>query len=270
MNRAILIIIDGCRSDALQQVKTPNIDGLAADGSSCFEARTVNPPITLPAHFSLFTSSHPVSHGIYNNTGRPCPSPSVAGWFEVLAYHKLQSAAFFSWEQLRNLWVPGSIRHSLCSNVVQKRDGDHIIAAMAADYIVEAQPDFCFICLERTDYIGHAEGWMSPAYLEAVLTADIAVERVLSGLHKAGLRDAYHVIVQSDHGGLAHNHTTMDDAIMNIPWIAAGRTLRAGHLIRQPMSILDTVPTLARIMGIQPHPAWEGKIISEIFKDRDH
>ena len=265
MKRVILILIDGCRVDALQQVQTANIDDLIAAGSSCLGARTVIPPITLPCHFSLFTSSHPISHGIYNNTGRPSPSPSVAGLIEVLVYHHRPSAAFFTWENLRNLWPPGAISYSLCNNVVQQSDSDHIIASLAADYIVEAQPDFCFIYLERPDFVGHADGWMSPAYLKAVETADNAVGRLLSGLQQAGLRESYHIIVQSDHGGQENHHTEPLDAVMNIPWIAVGPTIRAGHTIQNPISIVDTVPTIARIMGIPHHLAWEGIPVNEIF-----
>ena len=269
MNRAILIIIDGCRVDAMQQVQTAHIESLVSAGASSFKARTVTPPITLPSHFSLFTSSHPISHGVYDNSGRPLPSPSVAGFVEVLAYHHRHSAAFFTWEHLRNLWPPGAINFSLCSNVVQQSDSDHIIADLATNYIVEAQPDFCFIYLERTDFIGHAEGWMSTAYLNAVENADKAVGRVLSGLQEAGLRDGYHIIIQSDHGGQGNHHTHPDDAVMTIPWIAVGPNIRAGHIIQEPVSIVDTVPTIARIMGIQHHLAWEGKIVGEIFVESE-
>ena len=265
MNRIILILIDGCRADALQQVNSANIDSLVAAGASSFQARTVAPPITLPCHFSLFTSSHPIAHGVADNSARPAPSPSVAGLFEVLAYHSLRSAVFFTWEQLRNLWAPGSVSHCVCSRIVQRQDSDLIIADLALDYLIKAKPDFCFIYLERTDFVGHADGWMSPAYLKALGQADIAVGHVLTGLEKTGLRDAYHFVVQSDHGGSDHHHTTLDDAVMNIPWIAAGPSIRSDHVIRKPVSIMDTTPTLARILGIPPHPAWAGKAVDEIF-----
>ena len=265
MNRVILILIDGCRADALQQVSSANIDSLVAAGASCFQAQTVVPPVTLPCHFSLFTSSHPITHGVGDNTARPNPSPAAAGLFEVLAYHGLRSAVFFTWEPLRNLWAPGSVSHCVCSRIVQRPDSDLIIAGLALDYLIEAEPDFSFIYLERTDFVGHADGWMSPAYLKALEQADAAVGRVLAGLEKAGLRDTYHFILQSDHGGSGHHHTTTDDAVMNIPWIAAGPTIRSDHIIRKPVSITDTTPTLARILGLAPHPAWSGKAVAEIF-----
>jgi len=125
--------------------------------------------------------------------------------------------------------------------------------------------DFCFIYPERTDFVGHADGWMSSAYLNALEQADMAVGHVLTGLESAGLRDAYHFVLQSDHGGSDHHHTTTEDAVMNIPWIAAGPTLRSGHVIRSHVSIMDTAPTMARILDIAPHPAREGKVVEEIF-----
>jgi len=265
MNRVILILIDGCRADALQQVNSANIDSLVAAGASSFRARTVVPPITLPCHFSLFTSSHPITHGVADNTGRPTPSPSVAGLFELLAYHGRRSAVFFTWEQLRNLWAPGSVSHCVCSRIVQRPDSDRIIAGLALDYLIEAKPDFCYIYLERTDFVGHVDGWMSPAYLKALEQADMAIGHVLIGLEKAGMRDSYHFVVLSDHGGSDHHHTTTDDAVMNIPWIASGPTIRSDHVIRGAVSIVDTAPTLARILEISPHPVWEGKVVDEVF-----
>ena len=98
---------------------------------------------------------------------------------------------------------------------------------MAVDYLVKANPDFCFVYLERTDFVGHAQGWMSPAYLEAVERADAAIGDILAGLEKSGLRDSYHLIIQSDYGGNDYHHKEPDDAVMHIPWIAAGPTVRA-------------------------------------------
>jgi hypothetical protein len=54
---------------------------------------------------------------------------------------------------------------------------------------------------------------------------------------------------------------------MNIPWIAAGPAVRAGHSIRRQVSIKDTAPTLTRILGIDAHPAWEGLVVDEIFHE---
>ena len=66
----MLIIVDGCRPDALQRGATPNIDALAAAGAASMSAETVMPSLTLPAHYSLFTSQKPIGHNVLTNTGR--------------------------------------------------------------------------------------------------------------------------------------------------------------------------------------------------------
>ena len=52
---------------------------------------------------------------------------------------------------------------------------------------------------------------------------------------------------------------------MVIPWIIAGPGIRGGYEIQNPINLLDTAPTLARALGIEPHPAWEGRPVEEIL-----
>jgi arylsulfatase A-like enzyme len=73
------------------------------------------------------------------------------------------------------------------------------------------------------------------------------------------------VLVTSDHGGhgLAHGTSAPED--MTIPWIVAGPGIRAGLDITASVSLLDTAPTLARVMQIAPHSEWEGRCVEEVF-----
>jgi len=266
MQRAILILIDGCRADALQQSHTPHIDRLAAEGASCYHARTVTPSITLPVHFSLFTSAKPSTHGVCDNAGRAGTSTAGTGLMEVLEYHCKRSATFYSWEHMRKLWPPGSVNHSVYSKTSLEPDNDLRMMEMAAGHLVRDQPDFCFIYLERTDLMGHLSGWMSADYLAAIEAADTAVGRLRERLQAAHLDDTYHIIILSDHGGVGTQHQGSDAAVMTVPWIAAGPSVRPGHVIQTPVSIMDTAPTLVFILGIRPHPRWAGKVLGEIFK----
>ena len=52
---------------------------------------------------------------------------------------------------------------------------------------------------------------------------------------------------------------------MTIPWLAAGPGIKAGYDIQTPVSLLDTAPTAAHILGIAPHAQWEGNVLEEIF-----
>src|SRR5437773_2286976 len=86
--------------------------------------------------------------------------------------------------------------------------------------------------------------------------------RPLPGLMEAA---STAVVVQADHGGHDCSHGTEAAEDMTIPWIAAGPGLRAGHALQGPVSLLDTAPTLARLMRVPPAADWEGKVVEEAF-----
>src|SRR5882724_6426506 len=69
----VLITIDTLRADHLgcygyKQIKTPNIDGLAADSSRFEHAYTVV-PVTLPSHTAMLTGTYPMLSGMHDFSG---------------------------------------------------------------------------------------------------------------------------------------------------------------------------------------------------------
>jgi predicted AlkP superfamily pyrophosphatase or phosphodiesterase len=265
MPKAILIIIDGCRVDAIQQASTPNIDGLIAEGAHTFDAATVSPSITQPAHFSIFTSQDPISHNVLTNTGRPVCSPSATTLFEVAKTFQKFNAAVYSWENLRNLAPPGALDYAFYLNTYNHKYCDIDMAIAAADCLQRFRPDFCFLYLEGVDEAGHQHGWMSKAYLDALQTADNAVGILLEALALSGLDAVSNIILHSDHGGEDNHHKEPVSESLTIPWIAWGPNIRKGHTIAAPVSVLDTAPTAAHLLGIPAHYSWEGRPIDELF-----
>ena len=75
----------------------------------------------------------------------------------------------------------------------------------------------------------------------------------------------YTAIIHSDHGGHDRSHGMDVPEDMTIPWMAFGPNIKKGYTIQTPVSLLDTAPTIAKIMGIQPHREWEGRCVDEIF-----
>src|ERR1700704_3147389 len=66
----VLITIDTLRADHLgcygyKQIKTPNIDGLAADGARFVRAFTPV-PVTLPSHTAMLTGTYPMLSGMHD------------------------------------------------------------------------------------------------------------------------------------------------------------------------------------------------------------
>ena len=264
--KAILVIIDGCRSDGLEQAKTPNIDYMIENGTHTMNARTVTPSITLPGHFSIFTSLPPMAHNVLTNTGSPNPSSTARSIIDVVKDFGKKTAAFYSWEYFRNLSVPGSLDYAQFINSGSVENRDIEVAQAAAGYLNCQCPDFCFIYFEGTDIAGHRSGFMSASYLDAIETADTALGIILNELERANLSDCYSIILHSDHGGINNHHLENTPEVMTIPWIAVGPEVRQKHIITDKVNIIDTAPTIAGLMDIPAHHTWQGRAVSEIFK----
>lgn len=107
---------------------------------------------------------------------------------------------------------------------------------------------------------------MSPAYLKQLEQADAAVGYLWRTLSESGLDQRYNLIVQSDHGGRDHDHTTPHPEVLTIPWICSGPSSRKAYPIEGPVSILDTAPTICRLMEVaHEHLPWEGRPLEQIL-----
>lgn len=262
MSTTVLVMLDGLRPDALSDSGCPNIQGVRQRGSSTLNASSVMPSVTLPCHFSIFHSVPPTRHGITTNNWQPMARP-LPGLIEQAHSANLKTAFFHNWEPLRNLNSPGSLNFSYFRDNVYTdlERGDYSIAVEAARYIESDQPDFVFVYFGTIDTVGHYEGWMSDAYLKQVQRVDNALGVLLNSLP-----DDHTIILQSDHGGHDRSHGTDSPEDMTIPWIAAGPGIHSGYEIQGAVSLLDTAPTLAAILDIEPHKDWEGSCVREIFE----
>jgi predicted AlkP superfamily pyrophosphatase or phosphodiesterase len=255
----VFILIDGLRPDAITEANCPNLTALIARGASSMQASSITPCITLPCHMSIFHSVPPARHGVTTNVWSPMARP-LPGLIEVAHTAGLKCAFVYNWEPLRNINEPGALFFSYFKENVLTPDGDTLNAAVAAQMLTQDRPDFTFMYFGTVDEVGHAHGWLSPEYLEQLATVDKALQVVLEAIPADG-----QVLLQADHGGHDRTHGTLMVEDMTIPWVVAGPGVRAGYTIPNAVSLLDTAPTLARLLGITPHPQWEGRCVEEIF-----
>lgn len=262
MPTTALVMLDGLRPDALSDAGCPNIQSIRLRGSSTLHASSVIPSVTLPCHLSIFYSVPPSRHGITTNNWQPMARP-LPGLIEQAHSADRKTAFFHNWEPLRNLNSPGTLTFSYFrDNVYTDLEwGDYVIATEAARYIETDQPDFVFVYFGTVDTVGHISGWMSDAYLQQAERVDRALGVLLDGLPKN-----HTILLHSDHGGHGRSHGTDMPEDMTIPWMVAGPGIRSGYEIQGPVSLLDTAPTLAAILGVKPHRDWEGNCVKELFE----
>lgn len=255
----VFVMLDGVRPDALEAAHCPQTRALRERGAATMQARSVMPSVTLPCHMSIFHSVPPARHGITANLYLPMARP-LPGLVEVACAAGLRSAFIHNWEPLRDLNRPETLAYAYYRAPPHTVAYDQAVADEAARVVATEAFDFVFVYFGSVDGAGHLYGWMSPEYLAQLERVDAALGQVLAAL-PAGAA----VIVHSDHGGHDRTHGTAMPEDMTIPWIAAGPGIKRGHVITQPVSLLDTAPTVARLLGIAPHQEWEGQSVEEIF-----
>lgn len=254
----VFVMIDGLRPDAIGQIDCPNLQSLIERGASTMQAISVMPSITLPCHTSIFHSVPPTRHGITVNVWTPMARP-LPGLVDVAKDAGKRCSFIYNWEPLRDVSRPEKLYASIFRDTSYNLPtGDDWVGAEAAKHLQEEQPDFAFVYIGTVDTMGHKAGWMSDEYLRQAERADRNLGTVL-----AALPESAHILVQADHGGHDRGHGTEMAEDMTIPWIIAGPQIKHGYTITGPVSLIDTAPTLAHLMGIPAHRDWEGRIIQE-------
>lgn len=254
MNRkAILILVDGMRPDSLDACGHPFCQTLIQSSLANLSAITVFPSITLPCHMSLFHSVVPQRHGILSNTFVPQVRP-VIGLIDLLSKNQKTTAAYYNWEELRDLSRPGSLTKSFFLSLNQIADTDRLLTQNAVSYLAEARPDFLFLYLGESDEVGHRYGWMSPPYLKAIHNAWSCIETVCGSAP-----EEYAVCVTADHGGRFFMHGTQEACDMTIPILLSGVPLQAASPKMQNAEITDLAPTIAHLLGVKADSEWTGR-----------
>ena len=252
--KVLLILIDGMRPDAMVQI--PAAREVMEKASYKLDGTTVYPSCTLPCHMSLFYSRPPLVHGITNNTYTARVRLKNGLW-EWLRKAKKKTAMFYSWEELRDLSRPDCVTDSIYISGKQHGwvEAGRRLTRQCITYLQEEQPDFTFLYLGDPDNVGHAQGWMSDAYMQSLEESWACTQQVLENLP-----EDYAVIITADHGGHDKRHTTYMKEDMTIPVLLLGAGLPAGETIKQ-YNIMDFAPTVTDLMGLEPAMEWRGKSI---------
>ena len=234
----------------------PNLVRLARQGASTFDARTVFPSITLPAHTSMLRGIDPSVHGILDNT----PLPLSDDWPTFLRTARqagLRTAALLNWAPINAIVEPdaGDDRYFLDGGYGGDDDA-HM--AQAARSLLSADIDIAFAYLVSPDLAGHDHGWGSPEYLEALSRSDAALGNLLGA---AGEDSA--VLVTTDHGGHGNDHQASDPIDMVTFAVLRANGIPPASTWSRPVSILDVAPTVAALAGFDAPSVWTGRSLTD-------
>ena len=256
--RVILISVDGLRPDAIASAPMPTLITLAENGASAFDAQTVYPSVTLPAHASMLTGLSIEAHGLNHNDNPTVCEPISAPTFLTSAAQAGFSTAMVVGKEKFCLFNQTEL-----VDYTFAREGDRSVVDRAIE-LIEADTQVLFVHLPNADYFGHSTGWMSDTYLTELQNTDAQIARLIDAVDAHGTRDETLIIVTSDHGGHDVGHGTDLPEDMTIPFIIAGSNVTAGTIVEDVRNA-DAAPTLLAALGIDAPEMDLGRVLTEAF-----
>jgi len=261
----------------------PLFKTMAAEGARTWEAYTVVPSLTLPAHTAMLTGVGVQKHQILWNTYQPekglVKVPSI---FSLAKEHGFTTAMFVAKEKFKTLALPGSVdlfvypANPTGKEVAATQD----IATAFATQVGALKPNLCFIHFGDPDAAGHKFGVDSPEKMQALADCDAALKVIRSAIDAAGLTASSVIILTADHGGhdipemkdgkatgrMVGTHGSPDTTDVVIPWVAWGKGVKKGSVITAPVVIYDTAATALWLLGIDVPEGFWGRPITSAFE----
>ncbi len=251
MNKKVLLVLcDGMRPDALEQLKHPFYLKMKEEGSFSLDAQTVFPSVTLPCHMSLFHSVTPQRHGTTTNTYMPQVRP-IDGLCEQLKKYDKTSAMFYNWEELKDLTRPDSMIHTYYASghFLGYDKAQPLCVNNCISFLKEFTPDFAFLYLGEPDEKGHNFGWMGKEYMDSLNACWDHIKKVADDLG-----EDYTIIVTADHGGhdRTHGYDIPEDMVIPVLVSIPGLNMK-------DLNIMDIAPSVCNLLNIPANKEWEGK-----------
>lgn len=269
-NRVFIIGIDGLRGPAINETETPNIKAFLKNAAYTTHAQSVMPSASYQAWGAMFHGVGPEVHKLGGKT----PITEDVSWPSFLKIAnqqrpELKAAAYCAWTPIIN----DIIEKSCVCDTLSLSDFELMPAAL--EYIRTKKPDIFYIHLDIIDGTGHAHGYRSEKYHEAIRLVDGWTGQLIDAAKSLGDFDKTLVIALSDHGGtefqtdkgIRHSHGSDHEDCMNIFWAASGPGVVPGEL-KAEVNIADTAPVVAHALGLKAPEGWEATVPVGLFRDK--
>ncbi|MCZ4500498.1 MAG: type phosphodiesterase/nucleotide pyrophosphatase [Marmoricola sp.] len=300
----VLISVDGLNPDAITRLDArggvPAFRRLLREGSSTLNARSAYEQTnTLPNHTGMLTGRRiegPLGSSVTFNDDRPGTLATAHGRYVPGIFDTVHDAggstAFFAEKDKFNFLLRSWDSAHGAADRKGRDDGRGKIDVARigpADTLVRetlsqlrgaardrrGRPSLVFLHVAAPDLAGHADGFMSGPYLDAVRRADAEIGTVLDAITaSSSLNQHTTVVVTADHGGSGPSHRDPTRlANYRIPFFLWGQRVQAGQDLYainpgrrdpgktrvgydgpQPIRNLDAADLVLRLLGLPPLP----------------
>lgn len=257
----IIISEDGLRADLLADERPHFHDEIMRKGAWSLQARTIRSASTLPSHAAMLSGFDVKQHGLFWNSWKPdrgyIQVPTV---FDAAQNAGATAAVFVGKWKLQHIVRPGQVDVFARPGYLCRK-----VAAEAARYFTERRPQIEFVHFSDPDEAGHSVGWMSDEQHDTLRATDRCLGTLVKAVADAGVENDTLFILSADHGGHGRNHSGAVPEDRTIPWIAWGAGVKTNHVIRAPISTVDTAATALWALGYPAPPDLAGRPVKEAF-----
>jgi arylsulfatase A-like enzyme/Flp pilus assembly protein TadD len=292
----VVITVDTLRADHLgcygyKQIRTPNIDALAAE-SIRFERAYTPVPVTLPAHAAIFTGTYPTLSGIHDFSGNKLSlkQPTLASVLKQAGYVTgavIGSAVLdprFGLNQGFDFYEGNFDFNRLQeSNLEEMERPGNVVADVALDWLAKNYRSTFFLWMHLYDPhypyrppAPYDEQYKDRLYDGEIAFADSQVGRLISFLKAKGLYGNTLVVLTGDHGESLGEHGEkthgffLYNATLHVPVILhlPGREV-AARVIPELVSLTDLMPTVLQALELEVPEQVQGRSLLPLLEAKD-
>lgn len=292
----VVITVDTLRADHLgcygyQQIRTPNIDALAAE-SIRFERAYTPVPVTLPAHAAIFTGTYPTLSGIHDFSGNKLSlkQPTLASVLKQAGYVTgavIGSAVLdprFGLNQGFDFYEGNFDFNRLQeSNLEEMERPGNVVADVALDWLAKNYRSTFFLWMHLYDPhypyrppAPYDEQYKDRLYDGEIAFADSQVGRLISFLKAKGLYGNTLIVLTGDHGESLGEHGEkthgffLYNATLHVPVILhlPGREV-AARVIPELVSLTDLMPTVLQALELEVPEQVQGRSLLPLLEAKD-
>jgi arylsulfatase A-like enzyme/Flp pilus assembly protein TadD len=272
----VFITIDTLRADHLgcygdTQIRTPNIDALAADGTR-FERAYTAVPVTLPSHTVIFTGTYPMLSGVHDFAANKL-NPTQPTLASVLKENGYRTGAVIGSAVLDSRF---GLNHGFDfyydhfdfnrlqeSNLDEMERPGNVVADVTLDWLAQNYQKKFFFWMHLYDPhypyrppAPYSERYRDRLYDGEIAFADAQVGRLIQFLKNKGLYPNTLIILSGDHGESLGEHREKThgffiyNATLRVPLIIHLPTSEHAKTVTKLVNLADLMPTALQALNI--------------------
>ena len=281
----VFITIDTLRADHLgcygyKQIRTPNIDALAADGVR-FERAYTPVPVTLPSHSVIFTGTYPLLSGMHDfaaNTLNPT-QPTLASVLKEQGYTTgavIAAAVLDSRFGLNHgfdfYYDHFDFNRMEEANLDEMERPGNLVADQALEWLGQnyQKKFFLWIHLYDPHYpyrppAPYSEEYKDRPYDGEIAFADAQVGRLIGFLKAKGLYQNTLIVLSGDHGESLGEHGEKThgffiyNATLHVPVIIRLPGGASAKTVSELISLADLMPTVLQALKVDVPSQVQGR-----------